>query len=197
MLMTETRHDVFAAVMAAGLSTRFGSTKQLAEAGGIPLVRRATAAAQQVCENRVLTVLGYDMPKVLAALGDDSGFVVVNDAYDSGLASSIARAVDACRADAAAVLVLMADQALVTAEHLQSLLDEWSGHENEIVATAYAGTAGPPALFARGVFADLVQIKGDTGARALFDDARFVLKTVLFEDAAVDVDTTSDLAALG
>lgn len=183
--------------MAAGRSTRFGSTKQVAEVGGVPLVRRATAAAQRVCGKKVLTVIGHDMARVLAVLADDSGFVVVNDDYETGLASSIVRAVNACRSDAAALLVLMADQALVSAEHLQGLLEEWSGSDDEIVATAYAGTAGPPVLFARGTFADLIALHGDTGARALFDDERFVLKTVLFEPAAIDVDTTADLNTIG
>ncbi len=194
--MTATRHDIFAAIMAAGRSTRFGSTKQVAEVGGAPLVRRATAAAQRVCGEKVLTVIGHDMARVLAVLGDDSGFVVVNDDYKTGLASSIVRAVNACRSDAAALLVLMADQALVSAEHLQDLLGQWSGSDDEIVATAYAGTAGPPVLFARGVFADLLALHGDTGAHALFDDERFVLKTVSFEPAATDIDTPADLAAL-
>lgn len=194
--MTDIRHDVFAAIMAAGCSTRFGSTKQVAELCGTPLVRHATAAAQQVCGENVITVIGHDMSRVLAVLGDDSGFVIVNDDYETGLASSIVRAVHACGSDAAALLLLMADQALVTAEHLQCLLNEWSGSDDEIVATAYAGTAGPPVLFARGTFADLKGLRGDAGARALFDDERFVLKTVLFEPAATDVDTAADLAAL-
>ena len=194
--MTETRRDVYAAVLAAGRSTRFGSTKQVAELGGTPLVRRATAAAQQVCGKNVLTVIGHDMARVLAALGDDSGFVVVNDDYEAGLGSSIVRAVNACQSDAAALLVLMADQALVTAGHLQCLLEEWSGGDDEIVATAYGGTAGPPVLFASGTFSDLMELQGDTGARALFDDERFVLKTLLFEPAATDVDTAADLDTL-
>lgn len=183
--------------MAAGSSTRFGSTKQVALAQGEPLVRRATAAAQQVLGDRVFTVIGHDMAKVLATLGDDSGFIVVNDDYESGLASSIVRAVNVCRGDAAAILVVMADQPLVTAEHLRSLLEQWSGAENEILATAYAGTAGPPALFAHGAFDELVRLSGDTGARSLFNDERFSMKTVLFEPAATDIDTTADLAALG
>ncbi len=194
--MTKTRLKVFAAILAAGRSTRFGSTKQVAVARGKPLVRCATSAAQRVCGERVFTVIGHDMAVVLAALGDDSGFVVVNDDYDSGLASSIVRAVNACQDDADALLIMMADQPLVTAEHLRSLLEAWSGRENEIVATAYAGTAGPPVLFARGAFRDLLELRGDMGARALFDNERFDLKTVLFEPAATDIDTAADLAAL-
>ena len=165
-------------------------------ARGEPLVRCATSAAQQVCGDRVFTVIGHDMAVVLAALGDDSGFIVVNEDYASGLASSIVRAVNACQGDADALLIIMADQPLVTAEHLRSLLEAWSGKENEIVATAYAGTVGPPVLFACGAFPDLMKLRGDRGARALFDEERFDLKTVLFEPAATDIDTAADLAPL-
>lgn len=197
MGMTQIRNDVFAAILAAGRSSRFGSTKQLVLARGTPLVRRATAAARQVCGDKVITVIGHDLSRVLAVLEDDSGFVVVNDDYDSGMASSIVRAVSACRGDADALLLLMADQPLVTSEHLQRLLAEWSGSDDEIVATAYAGTAGPPVLFARGVFDELLRLSGDTGARDLLKDERYALRTVSFEPAATDIDTAADLAALG
>lgn len=194
--MADTQPIVFVAVMAAGRSSRFGSTKQIAELDGMPLVRRATKAARQVCGANVLTVIGHDQDKVLAALGHDSGFVVVNDNYETGLSGSIARAVTACRDDADGVLVVLADQPLVTPAHLQHLIDDWSGRGDEIVATAYAGTRGPPVLFGKDAFADLVELPGDTGASTLLNDARYSLKTVLFEAAASDVDTPADLATI-
>ena len=91
---------------------------------------------------------------------------------------------------------MLCDQPLVTAQHLRSLLEKWSGDEREIVATAFADTIGPPVLFSRGVFADLLELKGDRGARALLEDSRFNLLSVRFDDAAVDIDTLNDLDAL-
>ncbi len=41
-----------------------------------------------------------------------------------------------------------------------------------------------------------VTCAGDAGARALFRDSRFTLKSIEFEDAAIDIDTPADLTAL-
>jgi len=194
--MTDRQHVIFAAVLAAGCSSRFGSTKQAVDLDGVPLVRRAVAAAAEVCRNRVVTVLGHDASIVLEAMESRSGFVVLNEDYRSGMGSSIATAARVCHGNSGALLLLLADQPLVAAEHLRKLIDSWSGSDNEIVATAYAGTQGPPVLFPSGAYQALRSMTGDQGARALFNDSRFSLKTVRCEAAAIDIDTPADLAAL-
>ncbi len=194
--MTPRDPIVFAAVLAAGRSSRFGTTKQLASLHGVPLVRRAAAAAARVCGGRVVTVLGHDCDSVLAALTGYRGFVVVNDDYRRGIGASIACAARACRPGADAMLLVFADQPLVTAEHLQALITNWSGADDEIVAAAYRDIHGPPVLFPRGAFDKLGRLDGDTGARALLRDPAFRVKSVPCEEAAVDVNTPDDLAAL-
>ena len=189
-------HKLFAIVLAAGRSSRFGSTKQAATLDGTPLVRRAIDTAASVCGDRVITVIGHDAATVCQAMDSDSGFIIVNEAYEEGLGSSMAAAARACGAYADALLLLLADQALVTAKHLQTLIDAWSGTDDEIVATAYDDTLGPPVLLPRATFSDLCALSGDRGAHALLSDDRFQLKTVHFEAAAVDIDTPDDLARL-
>ncbi len=194
--MPNRQPTIFAAVLAAGRSSRFGSTKQAVELGGLPLVQRAMATAAEVCESRVVTVIGHDRATVFRAVSTQSGFVVVNEDYENGIGTSIAAAARACRRCADAMMVVLADQPLVTAEHLQALIDAWSGAEDEIVATAFANTEGPPVLLPSRTFDDLCLLSGDKGAHGLFCDVRFQLKTVRFEPAAVDIDTPADLAAL-
>jgi len=195
-MMPDLPQTVFAVVLAAGGSSRFGATKQTVTLKDIPLVRRAIDTATRACDGRVITVIGHDWSSVLGAMNTNSGFVVVNEDYRQGLGTSIAAAARACRPGADALLLLLADQALVTAEHLFDLLDNWSGSDKEIVATAYDDTQGPPILFPCATFDDLCQLSGDTGARALFQDDRFRLKTVRFEPAAIDIDTPADLARI-
>jgi len=194
--MTDQQQTIFAAVLAAGCSSRFGTTKQAVPLDSVPLVRRAVDMATEVCENRVVTVIGHDSAVVLKAMNSHSGFIVVNEDYADGLGSSIATAARVCRGSADALLLLLADQPFVTAEHLRQLIDTWSGSEDEIVATAYSGTQGPPVLFPRGALDALGSLTGDRGARAFFNDSRFSLKTVQFEPAAIDIDTPADLASL-
>lgn len=194
--MPDLQMNVFVALLAAGQSSRFGSTKQTVGIDGIPMVQRALATAAEVCGNRVITVIGHDWESVLAACAAQAGFVVMNENYKGGLGTSIAAAARACCRSADALVVLMADQPLVTAQHLRTLVERWSGSATEIVASAYDGTEGPPVLFPRETFAELGSLGGDKGARALLRDPRFKLRTVPLEAGAVDIDTPMDLARL-
>ncbi|MDH3490534.1 MAG: nucleotidyltransferase family protein [Gammaproteobacteria bacterium] len=194
--MPDPEPTIFAAVLAAGGSSRFGSTKQAVLLDGMPLVWRAVDTAVTVCNNRVLAVIGHDADTVLAAIGSEPCFIAVNEDHGKGLGTSIATAARACRGNADALLLLLADQPLITTQHLRALIDTWSGADNEIVASSYSGTDGPPVLFPSGAFEALESLTGDRGGRALFRDSRFTLRTVPFEPAATDIDTPADLAAL-
>lgn len=196
MHMPDSEPTIFAVVLAAGRSLRFGSTKQAVLLDGVPLVRRTIDTAARVCDSRVLVVIGHDADTVLAAIDSEPCFIAVNEDYDEGLGSSIATAARACHGHADGLLLLLADQPLVTHRHLRTLIDSWSGADNEIVASSYSGTEGPPVLFSRGAFEALQSLSGDRGAHALFHDGRFALQTVPFEPAATDIDTPADLAAL-
>lgn len=192
--MKHSEHEsVFAIVLAAGAASRFGGTKQLAELHGVPLVRRACKLASSCCQARSVLVAGHDWRAVADACAPLPGFLIVNDNYTDGIGSSIALAVTAIDHAARAVLILLADQPMISAAHLHALIDAWSGGEQEIVTTSYAGVNGVPALFARGCFASLAALRGDQGARALLGDPRFNLRTIALEEAAIDIDTVDDL----
>ena len=192
-ISTSKNCTVFAVVLAAGRSRRFGRSKLLEVLDGEPLVRRAARLARAVCGDRTVLVSGYDSAAVRSAAGEAPQCVIVNDRYENGMGHSIALAANAVAHAADALLLLFADQPLVTAEHLQALVDEWSGADKEIVATAYAGTQGPPVLFPRGAIGALGALTGDEGARRVLQDPAFDVRTVPFEDAAIDIDTPADL----
>ena len=191
--MNANRHDVCALVLAAGSASRFGATKQLAELDGVPLVTRATVTAAAVCDNRVVLVVGHDWQAVAEAGLPDRGFLVHNDRYADGLGSSISQGARSLRHAAGAVLVLLADQPLVTAEHLRAVVAAWSGAGDEIVATEFDGSSGPPVLFARECFDDLANLTGDSGGKHLLSDKRFRTRMIRFDPAGVDIDESEDL----
>lgn len=184
---------LFAIVLAAGASQRFGSVKQLQEINGIPLVRRAVRLGENLCGARTVLVAGHESSAVVDACAPLRGFFVHNSQYRKGLSTSIASGIRAVASTADAVLLLLADQPLVTPAHLDRLAAAWSEEPGSIVATAFAETLGPPAIFPRRYFEELCALKGDSGARALLSTAA---RRVEFENAAVDVDTPADLDAL-
>ena len=187
---------IFAVVLAAGAASRFGSCKQLAEYDGATLVRRAANTAAAACGDRTVLVVGHDWRAVSAACDPLRGFMVFNTDYADGLGTSIACATRAVQHVADAVIVMLADQPLISAEHLRALQSAWSGAADEIVATSYAGTVGVPALFGSACFSELLALSGDTGARRLITSGRFQLRRIAFEAAATDIDTPADLENL-
>jgi len=189
-------HRVFAVVLAAGGSSRFGGTKQLQVFDGASLVERAARLARSVCGDNTILVTGHDSAAVAKSAGHAARFVIVNDRYADGMSSSIVAAVSTLAHTAGGILLILADQPLINSGHLQSMLDSWSGSRTEIVATAFADTSGPPVLFPSGTFPALTRLTGDRGARSVLQDNRFALKTIEFENAAVDIDTSRDLADL-
>ena len=126
--------------------------------------------------------------------GDAANRIVNNPDFERGIGSSIACGVNALGADVAGVIIALADQVLVDADHLCNLLHAWSGAGGHNVATRFGTSAGPPALFGCDAFARLTQLNTDAGARAILRASS--MSEVVFEAAAHDIDTPADLEAL-
>jgi molybdenum cofactor cytidylyltransferase len=185
--------SLFTVVLAAGKSSRFGSLKQLQEYAGNSLVGRAVRLAEETCGPRSILVAGKDWKEVAASCAPLRGFMVVNSEYEDGIASSISCGVRAVSSIADAVLLMLADQPLITQEHLQDLVGNWRDSPDSIVASAYAGTSGPPVIFPRRYFAQLMALEGDQGARSIIKSSPDRVRLISFEAAALDVDRPEDL----
>ena len=62
-----------------------------------------------------------------------------------------------------------------------------------LVVCRYAnGVLGVPALFARGLFPELVALRGDRGAHSLITRHDHQLSAVPFPDGEVDIDAPAD-----
>lgn len=185
--------SVYAVILAAGGASRFGSPKQLAELDGVPLVARAVRAARTACGSRHLLVCGAEWQRVAIAAGLQQGFFCINDDWQSGLGTSIGCGVSRVAKTADAVLLMLADQPRVGDQHLCELVERWTAAPQAIVATAYAGTRGTPAVFPRRDFGALCTLAGDRGAKALIEAEAGRVTAVDCEDAACDVDRPEDL----
>lgn len=185
-----------ACVLAAGTSSRFGASKLIQSFRGKPLLQPALLAAQLACPGQVTLVVGHDGDSITAAAGNRYDNVVVNENYEDGLGSSIAKGVLNSRDSADAIFIILADQPLLTAEHLKSMVERWSGHSNEIVASTFGGTDCPPILFPKQAFDQLEALSGDSGAKHLLRDKRYRIRRVESSALRYDVDTEQDLLQL-
>ncbi len=85
----------------------------------------------------------------------------------------------------AGVVLMACDQVAMRAEHLRALGVE----ADRVTGSGYAGKLGIPAYFPAESFSELMELRGDVGARALLRGAAAVVE----EGLALDVDTEADV----
>ena len=191
-----TPHALFAIVLAAGASTRFGSPKQLVRVNGRALLHAAITRASEVTGSALVVVLGSGAAELAPLLKHSPGSVVINQEWREGIASSIRSGIARLPPTCAGAMLLLADQPAVTAEDLRRLAGTWRRQPQHIAAALYAGGLGVPAIFPRSLFRELAQLRGDAGARALLRRNADRVVRVSMPGAAIDVDTPEDLLAI-
>jgi molybdenum cofactor cytidylyltransferase len=187
-----------AVVLAAGGSSRFGQPKQLAIFQGEPLVRRVVAAAIEAECMPIVVVVGREAAQITSELAGLPVSIAVHRRWSNGLGSSIAVGLKHALeivANVDAAILLTCDQPFVNAAILRQLIQLHLEDGKSIVASAYAGTLGIPALFDRSCFADLLRLTGDSGAKRIIL-ARTDVATFDFPAAAIDIDTAADYEKL-
>ncbi|HEV2514970.1 MAG TPA: nucleotidyltransferase family protein [Devosia sp.] len=179
---------IAAVVLAAGLSTRFGGDKLLYPHAGKPLAAHiADTLVGMPLAHRIAIV-----PPAPSARGDvfaERGFELVeNPDPQQGMGASLALGAQrAIELGAEMLLVCLADMPNVTTEHLTELIAALA--TSDVVATGFDNSRGPPAVFARRLFPELMVISGDHGARHLLANARLVEAPQVL---ARDFDTRGD-----
>jgi molybdenum cofactor cytidylyltransferase len=182
-------------VLAAGGSSRMGRSKQLLAFAGKPLVRHAVGTAIAVGEGPVVVVVGSAAGEVDAHLRDLPVVIVQNERWESGIGSSIRAGMSALLTDAsqpAAVVILLADQPLVTAGTIRRLIDEQARTGKPVCAAAFDGTIGPPVLVTRPLFPQLLELPDHRGAKHIWVTHPDQVHAVPCPEAATDLDTPAD-----
>ncbi|AMK79235.1 MULTISPECIES: nucleotidyltransferase family protein [Methylomonas] len=188
--------NVYAVILAAGASSRMGSPKQLLIWQDRPLLTHALANAQAVLAERIVVVLGANAEAIKTAIDLNDVSVALNPDWAYGMAGSIRAGIEALPATAGAVLLMLCDQPLINAAHLQNLVQAWQHAPERIVVSQYAESFGVPAVFPAAFFAQLAGLTGDRGAKPLLMQFEESLVNVPFREAELDIDTQGDYLRL-
>lgn len=184
-------------ILAAGQARRMGRPKQLLAWKDTTLLGHAVAGARSVASAAVFVVTGAYRPQVEAHVHALGVPAIHNPRYAEGLGTSIAAAAAYLLQSPERyreVLLLLADQPAVTADHLRSLIEHCRAGRC-VAATAYPQGAGVPAAFPRSTFAALQNLGGDAGARELLNGDVYSVVLVAPQAPLFDIDTPEDYRA--
>jgi molybdenum cofactor cytidylyltransferase len=177
-------------MLAAGRSSRMGDHKLLMSIAGRPLIRFALAAAAASTAAEIIVVVGHNAAMVKCALPEGRWRIVECAEYAAGMSASLREGIHVVSAHNIGAVVMLADQPLVTASHLDALLSLAASASDRIVATRSAGRDSTPVYFPRATFDELQRVAGDEGGRSVIARHPDRLLSVAVTDAnmLLDVD---------
>jgi molybdenum cofactor cytidylyltransferase len=192
-----------AVILAAGASTRMGQPKQLLRIGERTLLRRTVDTVLASPAWPVVVVLGAHAAAIRPEIVRLPVLIVENLEWEEGLASSIragVRVLESFSLSLEAAMLVLCDQPHLSPGAITRLVDAYATSGKSIVASRYVrpdsdrgeGHPGPPALFARSHFHELMELRGSGGARPLLGRHAANLAIVDFPELAVDLDTIED-----
>jgi molybdenum cofactor cytidylyltransferase len=185
-----------AIILAAGQSRRMGSNKLLAELDGKPLIVHVVDAVLAADLPKPIMVLGHAADDVRSALRNRAVTFITAEDHTDGMAHSLAAGIAAIPAGWQAALICLGDMPLISPALLQSLARQATS--STILVPTFEGRRGNPVLWGRDYFDELAGLRGDVGARSLFERHADRTSLVLWSNASIhgDADTPEALAAL-
>ncbi|CAM1342545.1 nucleotidyltransferase family protein [Tenacibaculum aestuarii] len=180
-------------ILAAGSASRMGKTKQLLPYKNTTLLEWTIEQAQKSVVKNVFCVLGANKDAIEKQLSTKTVEVIYNPNYKNGLSTSIVKGIEfLLNYNFDSVLIMLADQPHVTSEYLNSLIEVSKNNPSNIIASSYQGSVGVPTIFPKNYFNDLLDLKGDKGAKNfLLQQNNNVIKVNSTQNL-LDIDTPED-----
>lgn len=147
----------------------------------------------------VVVVLGANCEALKSETDGLKIHVVINERWRRGMASSMRCGLEAVQKkvpDLDGIIFMVCDQPYVNSLLLNDLLARQHKTKLPIIASAYETNLGPPALFHKSLFDELMELEGDMGAKKLINSHKNLLATIPFLKGNIDVDTMEDFMAL-
>lgn len=187
--------QVIAVVLAAGSSRRMGRPKQLLPWGDRTVLGQTLHNLQQSTVDEIVVVTGHEAQAVTAIAAQFDVSLIHNEAYDEGeMLSSLQKAVATVGERSDAVLVVLADQPMVSPQLIDRLLNAYADGWGDLLAPAYRGQRGNPVLIGRRYFQELLDLGRGKAPRHLLRRYQDKVRLVDVDSEAVlqDVDSPED-----
>lgn len=179
-----------AIVLAAGFSSRFGSSKLLAE------LDNGKTVFQQTLENirsSIPCVVVVSRSEVAPLLSQYSSNIAVFDQAEQGMGASLSFAAKQIE-DWLGCLVCLADMPFIKPGTYRDIAAQLTA--GRIIIPTYQSHAGNPVAFGKDYFNQLRQLQGDSGGKSIIINNPGSVFEFAVEDPGIlqDIDTQSDLS---
>jgi molybdenum cofactor cytidylyltransferase len=149
--------------------------------------------------NPIIVVLGANAALLEKEIAEKRVHIVENSEWKEGMASSVCCGLStllhiAPSSDAA--IIMVCDQPFVSSLLLNEFIATQKNTGKPIVTSQYENAIGPPALFHKTIFPELLALKGEAGARKIIEQRSSDVATVSFKQGSIDIDTEADYKAL-
>ncbi len=196
--MTRRKEKVAGILLAAGASIRMGKTKLLLPIDGETLIERVLNEVLKSELDRVILVLGHRAEKIRSVLGqalhNPKLEVIENSQYKKGISSSIIVGLSEAEDIYDHVMILLGDIPHTDSKLINLLLHRYLESRQHIGAVKVKKKRSHPVIFGRKLYHELHKLRGDVGARSLFqqygDQVCLVEPENSYDDR--DIDTQRD-----
>ncbi len=183
-------------LLAAGSSSRLGQSKQLISINGEPLLLRSVNAAISSGIKKIVVVLGANEIAHRQAIEQLPIEIIFNPTWQKGMGNSLKVGLSHLLKkdmNLEGVITMVCDQPLITASHLNKLIERFKETKSLIVASFYSSSAGVPALFEKSLFEKMLSINDEHGAKKIINQYPDLVSVVDFPEGAIDIDTEEDV----
>lgn len=195
-----TTPKIAAVVLAAGQSQRTGGiNKLLAQIGERNMIQCTVDTVVAANFADVVVVTGFEARAIEYSLKHRPVRCIHNADFTAGLSSSLAAGLGALNSDIDAAVVCLGDMPQISSDTLKHLMAAFDPIEQRgIIVPLHAGKRGNPVLWGRDFFTQIMQLRGDLGAKHLLSEHEAWVYEYESSDVGVvtDFDSAESLASL-
>ncbi|MEV4124258.1 NTP transferase domain-containing protein [Nocardia sp. NPDC049707] len=182
-------------VLAAGVSRRLGTAKQLLPYRNTTVLGATLDVVRSCAFDQIIVTLGGAAAAVRQQVDLAGLEVVMADDFGSGCSSSLRSALSAVHPLATGIVLMLGDQPGLSAATVDRLIAE--GTSTAITVCHYRDGVGHPFWLSRSVFSELAELHGDKAVWKIIESDRVpVSRLDVDAPMPLDVDTWDDYERL-
>lgn len=192
------KKQIYGVVLAAGLSQRMGTPKQLLPFGEKMILQTVVDVLLCLDLTEVIVVLGHEADQIQETLKDRPVTCCINSAYQEGMFSSVLCGVENIPLSADAMLLALGDQPHIDPDVGKAVVEAYQKNTAGIVIPTLGGKRGHPVVIdLKRYRAEIQSLSGNEGLKPVMrghGDDTFELRV---EDTGIlrDLDTPEDYRA--